>query len=434
VDAPSCTTWRALSAARADAMLAGTLEESAMPFRSRRWTILACALATAFAPAITAPAGAAPLETPPLLSPQQKPQTQRHPDLPLVDEFVMKSECVSAFAKKERVIEAGVVRPLDWKEGDKLPVAYNVHGFGGNHLVAWEPYGGPMLQAQMKSGEAPRMIYVFLNAQFEWGHHEFADSRCNGPWGQALTTEFIPALEKKFGAIGQPWARFLTGHSSGGWSTLWLQVNYPDFFGGCWSTAPDSVDFRDFTGIDVYHYDNAFVDPQGEPIMLVRSHGKFVASIKDYVTEERQSEPVGGQFFSFNAVFSEMGKDGMPKQIFDWKTGAIDHDVADSWEKYDIALILRENWKKLEPKLAGKVHVYVGTIDTYRLEGALKLLKEDLAKLKADSEVQILFVEGRDHGTLYAPHPQLWPKGMMERIHREMFETYTKNAAAQKKH
>ncbi len=378
--------------------------------------------------------GVAQAQQPPPATPQASASQQKpaRPELPFIDEFRLKSECVSEFWKKERFVEAAVVRPLDWKEGEKLPVAYSVHGFGGSHHSAWRE--GPQLQKQMKSGAAPRMIYVFLNAQYEWGHHEFADSRCNGPWGKALTTEFIPALEKKFCAVGEPWARFVTGHSSGGWSSLWLQVAYPDFFGGCWSTSPDSVDFRDFTGIDVYSYENAFTDPDGQPIMLERRQGspEFIASIQQFVVQERRDEPVGGQFFSFNAVFSERGEDGMPKQLFDWKTGAIDSAVSDSWQPYDISLILRENWKRLGPKLAGKVHVYTGTIDTFRLEGALILMKEELEELHAD--VDILLVEGRDHGSLFLRHPEHWPDGMMERIHREMFSSYEKHAAAPAAH
>jgi len=349
------------------------------------------------------------------------------PTVPNVEEFDVKSECVSAFWGKDRSIESGVVLPLGFTEKERLPVCYSIHGFGGNQDMAW--YLGPQLQSAMDRVDGPRMIYVFLNAQFEWGHHEFADSRCNGPWGKALTTEFIPALEKKYHAIGQPWARFVTGHSSGGWSSLWLQVTYPDFFGGCWATAPDSVDFRDFTGIDIYHYDNAFVDPNGETIMLMRRNGKFVNSIQDFVKAEQQREPVGGQFFSFNAVFSEKGEDGMPKQLFDWKSGAIDPEVADSWKPYDISLTLRENWKTLGPKLAGKIHVWVGTLDTYRLEGATILMKEELEKLHAD--VDILLVEGRDHSSLINRHTDLWPDGMLARVHREMFASYKKHAPAE---
>ncbi len=354
---------------------------------------------------------------------QTKTEEKPLPDLPMVDEFRLKSILVSAFQKKDTFLEAGVVRPLDWKAGERLPAVYNVHGFGGSHRGAWRL--GPKLQDQMKSGEAPRMLYVFLNAKWEWGHHVFADSRASGPWGRALTTEFIPALEKQFGAVGEPSARFLTGHSSGGWSTLWLQVAYPDFFGGCWSTAPDPVDFRDFTGINIYQFKNAFTDPAGKPIMLMRKDGVFVRSIREFVDMEREKEPVGGQFFSFNAVFSEIGADGLPKQLFDWKSGVIDPAVAASWKPYDIRLVLTENWKTLGPKLAGKLHIYMGTLDTFRLEGALKLLKADLDKLGSDA--QILFVEGRDHSTLAAPQPELWPKGMMLRIHREMFEAYQRS-------
>ena len=95
------------------------------------------------------------------------------------------------------------------------------------------------------------MVHVFLDASFTTGHHVFADSVNNGPWGRALTEEFIPHLEKQFRLIPKTSARFLTGHSSGGWSTMWLEVNYPDVFGGTWSTSPDPVDLHSFTGIDV---------------------------------------------------------------------------------------------------------------------------------------------------------------------------------------
>jgi hypothetical protein len=376
----------------------------------------------------TAPTGAP--ESKPAPKPASKPQDAPArkggtPDAPFIDEFKLKSACLSEFWGRDMELVAGVVRPLDWKEGEKLPVAYNVHGFGGSHRSAWGM--GPMLQKAEQSGDMPRMLYVFLNAQCERGHHEFADSVNNGPCGRALTTEFIPALEKKFGGVGEPWARFVTGHSSGGWSSLWLEVTYPDFFGGCWSTAPDSVDFRDFTGIDIYSFENAYTDPDGKPIMLVRNKGKFVSSIKDYVDGSDESNQIGGQFYSFNAVFSPRANDGTPMRLFDWKTGAIDSFVADSWRKYDISLILQDHWKELGPKLQGKVHVWIGTIDTFRLEGATMLLQDELKKLGSDAD--ILIVEGRDHMNLGAPCPEHWPKGMMRRIHEEMWAAYQKEKA-----
>ena len=108
------------------------------------------------------------------------------------------------------------------------------------------------------------MIYVVLDPGCRTGHHTFADSDNNGPYGKSLIEELIPHIESKFRAIGKPGARFVTGHSSGGWSSLWLQVTYPDFFGGTWSTAPDSVDFRDFQKVNVYDpKENMFVDAKG---------------------------------------------------------------------------------------------------------------------------------------------------------------------------
>jgi len=109
-------------------------------------------------------------------------------------------------------------------------------------------------------------------------------------------------------------------------------------------------------------------------------------------------------------------------RLFDRATGKIDPAVARAWERYDISLTLRRSWKTLGPKLRGKIHVYCGLKDTYRLEGAVRLLKEDLKELGSDAEV--ILVEGRDHGNLGQPHTELWPQGMMERIHREMRERY----------
>lgn len=335
---------------------------------------------------------------------------------PTLQLFEQRSALLSEFWGRDRTLRAGVVLPADLRADEQLPVCYSIHGFGGSHRSAVRLHD--RLLDGMTKGDTPRMLYVFLDAQYSLGHHEFADSVNNGPWGAALTTEFVPALEARFHAFGQAKGRFLTGHSSGGWSSLWLQVTYPEFWNGTWSTAPDSVDFRDFTGIDIYRFDSAFVDPDGKPIQLMRRNGEWVTTIQKFVEGELSRSDHGGQFMSFNAVFSPRGDDGRPMHLFDPKTGKIDRAIAESWRKYDIADVLRKNWQVLGPKLAGKLHVYVGTQDTFRLEGAVRLLADDLQKLGSDA--QFVFAEGRDHGTLLDAHPELWPQGMRERIHREM--------------
>jgi len=343
------------------------------------------------------------------------PQQDAPADTDTIRHFRLPSACLTDFWGKPVSVEAGVVLPPDHKRDEGLPVCYSVHGFGGSYRSAWRR--GPELVQGMADGSYPRMIYVYLQAHFELGHHVFADSANNGPWGKALTEEFIPALEAEFGACAEPRGRFLTGHSSGGWSSLWLQVTYPDFFGGTWSTAPDSVDFRDFTGIDVYTYDNAFVDPDGEPIQLVRRGGKWVRTLQEFVEREASTGRADGQFASFDAVFSPRGEDGRPRKLFDWKTGAIDRAVAETWKKYDISLLLEQRWDQLVPKLAGKVRVYMGTQDTFRLEGALYRMRDRLQDV--DGKPEIVFAEGRDHGTLLRSH-ELWPDGLLPHIHRAM--------------
>ncbi|HVJ81034.1 MAG TPA: alpha/beta hydrolase-fold protein, partial [Planctomycetia bacterium] len=159
--------------------------------------------------------------------------------------FEMKSELVSKFAGREVKLRGAVVLPKSFATSPdkKYPILYEIPGFGGRHFGARES------RSEIGGVE---FLYVQLDPDCSLGHHVFADSANNGPYGEALTKEFIPALEAKFRAIGAAGARFVTGHSSGGWSSLWLQVAYPDVFGGVWSTAPDPVDFRDFQRINLY--------------------------------------------------------------------------------------------------------------------------------------------------------------------------------------
>jgi hypothetical protein len=175
-------------------------------------------------------------------------------------------------------------------------------------------------------------------------------------------------------------------------------VTYPDFFGGVWSTSPDPVDFRDFQRVDIYDpKQNLFVDEKGESRPLARRGKDVLVRYKPFSDMEVVMGR-GGQLFSFEAVFSPRGKDGKPAPLWDRTTGVIDPAIAKSWSRYDIRLILEQNWKTLGPKLAGKVHVYMGAEDTFYLEGATCLLQESQKKLGSDAVIEIF--PGRDHGNL----------------------------------
>ena len=273
---------------------------------------------------------------------------------------------------------------------------------------------------------------IYLDASFSTGHHVFADSVNNGPWGKALTEELIPYLESKYRLIAKPYARFLTGHSSGGWSTLWLQVAYPDFFGGTWSTAPDSVTFKSFTGINTTSgsKDNAYRNADGSVKNLVRMNGKNVASLEEFVKQEEVAGPVGGQMASFDWVFSPRGADGRPMKIFNRVTGEQDPFVQKYWERYDIKLIVERNWATLGPKLLGKVHLVVGSMDTFHLEEAAKMFCAFLASKGREDACEV--VPERDHMNLYQKY-ETYPDGLGLRIAKEMQAAFEKGEAAIKK-
>ncbi|MBA3725745.1 MAG: enterochelin esterase [Armatimonadetes bacterium] len=305
----------------------------------------------------------------------------------------MQSKHLSAFYERPTIMRAAVILPETWKANSakKYPVIYSIPGFGGSFL---DYSASTNRVGTVRDGE--EFIYVVLDPNCPTGHHVFADSANNGPWGKALTTEFIPFIEQKFRGIGKPDGRFVTGHSSGGWSSLWLQVTYPDFFNGCWSTSPDPVDFRDFQMIDIYKHDqNMFVDGKGGPRPLARFGDQPAIFVKQFSDMER---PIRGeQLGSFEAVFSPRGANKQPSPLWNRDTGAINNDVALAWQKYDIGLILRKNWTVLEPKLGGKIHVYMGNMDTFYLDGAVRLLQKDMRALGAAASIELF---PGDHGSV----------------------------------
>lgn len=339
-------------------------------------------------------------------------------------EFV--SPMLSKFWGRPITMRAGVVLPPDYATDTtkRYPTVYTVHGFGGDHTTAWRV--GPGIAKDIKEGRYFPMVHVFLDASFSTGHHVFADSLNNGPWGSALTQEFIPYLEKQFRLIPRTSARFLTGHSSGGWSTMWLEVNYPDVFGGTWSTSPDPVDLHSFTGVDVTpgSHQNMYVDKKGGPLNLVRMNGKNVASFEQFAKAEEVQGEYGGQIASFEWVWSPKGPDGRPMKLFNRETGEQDPFVQEAWQKYDIEKIVESNWPTLGPKLLGKLRLVVGSEDTFHLEEAA-IMFCDFLKSKGREDVCEV-VPGRDHMNLYQKY-KTYPDGLAVRIDHEMRASFEKS-------
>jgi S-formylglutathione hydrolase FrmB len=330
--------------------------------------------------------------------PESDPAQQTNEHIHRID-FV--SATLSRFWGRPVTLRGWVATPPDYgtHPGRRYPTVYYTHGFGGTlssvHGVAvarWD---------EMKTGKAPPMIWVGLDQTSPTGTSEFVDSVNNGPWGLALTSELIPDLERQYRMDAKPSGRLLTGHSSGGWAVLWLQVNYPKLFGGAWPTSPDPSDFHDFLSIDLYAPGaNVYRKPDGTPWPLARDKGEMLVSVEDFTRREVVVGEYGGQMASFEWVFSPRGADGRPLQMFDRTTGVVAPAVIAYWkERYDVAEHLRRHWPELRRDLDGKIHLTVGTADTFYLDGAAHRLEATMKALGAKTDFR--YVEGRGHFDLY---------------------------------
>lgn len=311
------------------------------------------------------------------------------------------SPLLTTFWGRPIKMRAWVILPPGYSDHHKgtYPTVYWTHGFGGD--IDGALFSGMAIYNRMKSGHTPPMIWVMLDESIPEGTHEFADSVNNGPWGAALTTEFIPYLESKYRMDARRDGRFVQGHSSGGWASLQLEVNYPKVFGGTWSTSPDPSDFHDFTGIDLYApHANAYRRPDGTPYPIERDHGKVLATFEQFSKLEAVLGPYGGQIASFEWVFSPKGKSGAPEEMFDRVTGDVHPDVVAYWhDHYDLAHIVETQWTERGNDLKGRIHLFVGTADTFYLDGAAHKFDAVLSKLGADAH--FTYIPDRTHFDLY---------------------------------
>jgi hypothetical protein len=234
----------------------------------------------------------------------------------------------------------------------------------------------------------PRFLIVEIQHANPYYDDSYAVNSENvGPYGDAITYELIPAIEKRFRALGQGWARFMYGGSTGGWEALGAQIFYPDEFNGCWAACPDPIDFRAYTVTDIYRDKNAyFLDSfwKRTPRPGMRN---WLGHVSTTLEEMNRRELVigtkgrsGQQWDIWEAVFSPVGPDGYPKRIFDKRTGEIDRSVAEYWrDHYDLSHILQRDWNNgLGAKLVGKLHIYVGDMDNYYLNNAVYLIEDVL--------------------------------------------------------
>lgn len=349
-----------------------------------------------------------------------------------VHQIELKSPLLTGFHERDVALRAGVIEPIGMVEGRRYPVVYEVPGFGGDHTGAADR--ARQMRAAVPDSDLGRLarnaFWVVLDPEGPNGHTLFADSANNGPAGRALTEELIPAIDAAFPTIAEPTARLLRGHSSGGWSTIWLGMTYPQIFGGIWSSSPDPVDFTSFQAVDISREANMYRREIQGQVVWTPSYADENGVVGMTIREENRMEEVLGpgntsaqQWDSWLAVFGPRSDSGTPADLYDPATGAIDRAVAKSYEKYDIVKLLRSDRATHGPILKDRLRLIVGDMDNYDLDEAVKKLKAELDGLSyagPEPAGYVRIVPGRDHSNIFGtPEMEAIPGQMLRELERQ---------------
>ncbi len=351
-----------------------------------------------------------------ILMEEEIPPIKDPADTKYIKHIKIQSKLLSEFWGRPMFLGANILLPEGWEEHKdvKYPLAiYHGHfpyDFSGFRTTPPDPDLKPDFSERFQmSGyniivqkeahdfyklwtgpDFPRVIAIEIQHPTPYYDDSYAvNSQNNGPYGDAIVKELIPEIEKRFRGIGEGWARFMYGGSTGGWEVLAAQVFYPDEFNGCYSACPDPIDFRQYTVVDIYKDKNAYfidADFKRTPRPGQRNYlGHVSATLQEVNYRELvlgTKSRSGQQWDIWEAVYSPVGKDGYPMRLWDKKSGEIDKNVAEFWkENYDLSYIMKRDWPKIGEKLRGKIHIYCGDMDNYYLNNAVYLTEAMLKQL-----------------------------------------------------
>ncbi|MBE6103702.1 MAG: hypothetical protein E7193_02265 [Erysipelotrichaceae bacterium] len=315
-------------------------------------------------------------------------------DKGLLRYFKMRSDLLSQFWGEDTYIGANVLLPANYDPKKKYPVLY-WQGHWPKDTPAFR-YGLELREAEQgvtaywDSGKAPQFIAVNIRDANMYFDDSYRVNSANlGPYGDALTKEFIPAIEKEFGGLGTTEGRLLAGGSTGGWESMALQLFYPDVFGGAWPACCDGMDFHAFQLVDMYNDENVYEishnwrhaerpgmrDVKGNVIWTMREENRYELALGGDLAHGM------GQMGIFHACYSPCGEDGYPVYSYDPVTGKINRDVVEYWEQnYDLGAYVERNHEWLMPKIRGKIHLRDGDMDNFYLNLGHYILTDILEK------------------------------------------------------
>ena len=361
------------------------------------------------------------------------PPIEEPEDTEWIKHIKIRSEKLSEFWGRDMYLGAHILLPKGFKEHPEAKYPLMVfHGhfpsdFGGFRTTPPDPDIKPEYSARfdlegyniIQQQEAydfykrwnepdfPRFLIIEIQHPTPYYDDSYAvNSASQGPYGDAITYELIPHIEKEFRGIGEGWSRFLYGGSTGGWEALAVQVKYPEEYNGCFAACPDPIDFRAYCLTDIYEDENAYYYKSDHKTLEVPAHRNYLGQIQTTVKDYNHLELVlgdksrsGQQWDIWEATYSPQGDDGYPVRLWDKETGDIDHSVAEYWkEHYDLRYIMERNWDKLGDNLKGKINIYCGDMDNYYLNNAVYLM-EDFLESTTDPyyDGEVLYGDRAEH-------------------------------------
>jgi hypothetical protein len=333
------------------------------------------------------------------------PPAPRPPDTEWIKHVRIQSRTLTAFWGRPVYIHATVLLPKGYADhpdtyypsiytlGHRVPFQFTTDSSRAGRVGTIDPRTG--LESGYDVYKAwiadsfPRVIAITLEQQTPYFPDSYSvNSANNGPYGDAIVEEVIPALEQQFRIIRKPYARILEGASTSGWQTLALILQHPDLFGGAWVLQPDPIDFRRYQLVDIYEDTNAFTLPtgpfttverpfrrtvEGQVLWTVRQVSRFEAVLGSHGRS-------GYQLEGWEAVYGPVGPDGYPRPLWDKETGHIDREVATYMREhgYDLRAYAERHWPSLGLKLVGKLHFFCGDMDDFYLDLAVYRFQEFL--------------------------------------------------------
>jgi hypothetical protein len=104
--------------------------------------------------------------------------------------------------------------------------------------------------------------------------------------------------------------------------------------------------------------------------------------------------------------------------MFDRATGKVDPDVIAYWrDHYDLAHIVESTWAQRSADLKGRIHLFVGSADTFYLDGSAHKFEAVLKRLGADAH--FTYLPGRTHFNMYDVGQD--KQGLFDQISAEMY-------------